>query len=57
MQPNARNRVARTVTAVTLGEVMAQVAIDIYGGNEPVAAIRRDSAASLGLAVGKAVVA
>ncbi len=54
---SARNQIEGTVTAVKLGEVMAQVTIDVGGGNELVAAITRDSVEKLGLAEGKRVVA
>jgi len=57
MELSTRNQIEGTVTAVKLGEVMAQVTIDIGGGNELVAAITRDSAEKLGLAEGKRVVA
>ncbi len=52
-----RNQIPGTVTAVRLGAVMAQVIIDIGGGNQLVSAITRDSAERLGLAEGSRVVA
>ena len=54
---SARNQISGTVKSVSLGGIMAEVVIDIGGGNEIVAAITRNSAEGLGLAEGKKVVA
>jgi len=54
MQLSARNQIAGTVKAVTLGGIMAEVVVDI-GGNEIVAAITRSSAERLKLAEGQTV--
>ena len=56
-QLSARNQIAGRVTAIRLGTVMAQVTIDIGGGNSLAAAITRDSAEALGLKEGDVVVA
>ena len=54
---SARNQLRGTVTDLVLGAVMAEVSVDIGGGNVVVAAITRASAESLGIEVGKEVVA
>jgi molybdopterin-binding protein len=54
MQISARNQLTGTVTSVTLGTVMAEVAVDV-AGQEIVSAITRTSAEQLGLAVGQEV--
>jgi molybdopterin-binding protein len=54
---SARNQLRGRVTAVELGAVMAEVTIDIGGGNQLVAAITRGSAEELGLKRGMDVVA
>jgi molybdopterin-binding protein len=51
---SARNQLPGTVKSVTLGEVMAEVVIQV-GGFEVVAAITRSSAEAMGLAVGDKV--
>ena len=51
MQISARNQLKGTVTSVTVGNVMAEVGVDV-GGQEIVAAITRASAESLDLAEG-----
>lgn len=56
MRTSARNQLSGTVTAVTLGAVMAEVSIDV-GGTTIVAAITKASAERLGLAEGSAVTA
>jgi molybdate transport system regulatory protein len=56
MQTSARNQLQGTVTAVSLGAVMAEVVLDV-GGASVVAAITKESAERLGLAVGKSVTA
>lgn len=56
MEISARNQLPGTVTRITLGTVMAEVALDI-AGHEVVAAITRSSAERLGLSVGDEVTA
>ena len=56
METSARNQLQGTVTSVTMGAVMAEVAVDV-GGAQVVAAITKESAERLGLAAGKAVTA
>ena len=56
METSARNQLRGTVTAVTLGSVMAEVVLDV-GGTKVVAAITKESAERLGLAEGKSVTA
>lgn len=56
MAISARNQLTATVKAVTLGNVMAEVVMDV-GGQEIVAAITKGSAESLGLKQGDAVTA
>jgi len=57
MQISARNQLRGTITAITLGTVMAQVNIDLGNGNEIVAAITVDSVERLGLEVGSEAIA
>jgi molybdopterin-binding protein len=54
MQISARNQLKGTVTSLTLGTVMAEVAVDV-GGQEIVSAITRASAEQLELAEGQEV--
>lgn len=54
MKISARNQLKGIVKATTLGNVMAEIAVDV-GGNEIVAAITRTSAESLDLKVGDEV--
>ncbi len=56
MELSARNSLAGTVKAVKLGEVMAEVIIQV-GENEIVAVITRSSAERLKLSVGDRVFA
>ncbi len=56
MQISARNQFRGKVTAVKLGNVMAEVQVQI-GGIDLVSAITRGSAEGLGLKVGDDVVA
>jgi molybdopterin-binding protein len=56
MELSARNQLKGTVKSVTLGEVMAEVVVDV-GGQEIASAITRTSAERLGLAEGDQVVA
>ena len=55
MKISARNRFAGTITQVKKGAVMAQVTIDIGGGNTVTSAIFVDSAEDLDLKVGDKV--
>jgi molybdopterin-binding protein len=57
MKMSARNRLAGTVKAVKKGAVMAQVTVDIGGGNTIASAIFVDSAEDLDLKVGDKVFA
>jgi molybdate transport system regulatory protein len=57
MRLSARNQIAGRITAVQAGAVMAEVTIDIGGGNSLVAAITRGSVDSLALKVGDQVTA
>lgn len=52
MELSARNQFSGTVKTVKLGNVMAEVVVDIGGGHEVVAAITRGSAERLSLAQG-----
>ena len=54
MQLSARNQFSGRVKEVKLGNIMAEVVVDI-GGHEVVAAITRGSAERLGLAQGSTV--
>jgi molybdopterin-binding protein len=54
---SARNQLRGRVTALELGTVMAEVTIDVGGGNEIVATITRTSAEALDLKRGTEVVA
>jgi molybdopterin-binding protein len=56
METSARNQLKGTVVSVSLGEVMAEVTVDVNGA-QVVAAITTESAERLGLAEGKPVVA
>jgi molybdate transport system regulatory protein len=55
MKLSTRNQLEGTVTAVSLGGIMAEVTVDI-GGQQIVAAITRGSAEELELAEGDAVI-
>jgi molybdopterin-binding protein len=57
MQLSARNQLRGRITAVSLGAVMAEVTVDIGGGNSLVSAITRASAESMDLREGMDVVA
>jgi molybdopterin-binding protein len=54
MRLSARNQLAGVVKSVTLGNVMAEVIVDV-AGNEVVAAITRGSVETLNLQPGNAV--
>jgi molybdopterin-binding protein len=56
MELSARNQLRGTVREVKLGEVMAEVVVDV-GGQEVVAAITRSSVERLGLKIGDSVLA
>jgi len=56
MEISARNQLPGTVTRVTLGSVMAEVAMDV-AGQEVVAAVTRSSVERLGLKEGDQVTA
>ncbi len=56
LQVSARNRLPGKVVSVRLGNVMAQIVLQV-GDNHVVAAITRDSAEELGLKEGDEVVA
>ena len=55
MKLSARNQFSGKVKAVKLGNVMAEVVVDIGGGHEIVSAITRESAERLALTQGSAV--
>jgi len=57
MQISARNQLPGRVTAVRMGNVMAEVSIDIGGGRVLTAAITRASAEDLHLKEGDTVTA
>jgi molybdopterin-binding protein len=57
MEISARNQLRGKITEVKLGTVMAEVTVDIGGGNTLVSSITRGSAESLGLREGAEVVA
>lgn len=56
MELSARDHLGGTITAITLGGVMAEVTID-SGGQTIVSAITRGSVERMGLALGQQVVA
>ena len=55
MRLSTRNQLAGTVTAVTTGEAMAVVKVQLDGGQPITAAITREAADDLGLAAGTKV--
>ncbi len=55
MRISARNQLPAIVRAVTEGQVMAEVVVEVDGGHEVVAAITAESARRLGLTPGKRV--
>ena len=55
MQLSARNQFPGRVTAIKLGGVMAEIAVDIGGGHEMVSVITRESAERLALREGDEV--
>jgi molybdopterin-binding protein len=54
MELSTRNQLKGTVKSVALGEIMAEVVVEV-GGEDIVAVITRGSAEQLGLAQGAAV--
>ena len=56
MEISARNNLKGTIKSVKLGNIMAEVVVDV-GGQEVVAAITRGSAERLGLTTGDQVTA
>lgn len=52
---SARNQIAATVTDIKLGGVMAEITVQIAGGQELVSVITRSSAERLGLQAGDQV--
>jgi molybdopterin-binding protein len=57
MRISARNQLAGTIVAVEQGAVMSTVTVRLAGGQEVVSAITKESALSLDLKEGDAVVA
>jgi len=57
MRTSARNQLAGTVSAITTGAVNDTVTVALAGGATIVAAITRESTATLGLGEGRAVIA
>lgn len=55
MKLSARNQFQGTVKTLKVGNVMAEVVVDIGGGHEVVSIITRGSAERLGLAQGSVV--
>jgi molybdopterin-binding protein len=54
---SARNQLKGTIVGIKLGEVMAEVTVDIGGGNRIVSAITRGSVEGLKLQEGQSVYA
>jgi molybdopterin-binding protein len=50
---SARNQLAGTVRSIDVGAVNTKVTIELAGGQQVVSVITKESAANLGLAVGK----
>jgi molybdate transport system regulatory protein len=57
MELSARNQIAGNITNIELGAVMAEVTLDIGGGQTLTSAITSHSVERLGLKVGDEVVA
>jgi molybdate transport system regulatory protein len=57
MRLSTRNQLTGTVTAVTTGEAMAVVKVQLDGGPEITSSITKEAADDLGLAVGSKVTA
>ncbi len=57
MKLSTRNQLVGTVTAITTGEAMAVVKIQLAGGPEITSSITKEAAEDLALAVGTSVTA
>jgi molybdopterin-binding protein len=57
MPLSVRNQFPGTVKEVKLGQVMAEIVVDVGGGNQFVSAITKDAAEDLALKVGDKVIA
>ena len=57
MELSARNQLKGKVKSVKLGEVMAEIVLELPSGEEIASAITRGSAESLGLKVGDPAIA
>ena len=57
MELSARNQLRGKVTGIVLGGVMAEVSIEISGGQEIVSAVTRASVERLGIKVGDDIIA
>jgi len=57
MEISARNQIGGKVTEVVIGDITAEVTIDIGGGQSVVSVITRSSVERLGIQVGDQVVA
>lgn len=55
MRISARNQITGTVQSVKTGDVMAEVVVQLKGGDQITSAITAESARRLGLAAGKTV--
>ena len=53
MKISARNQLAGTIRSIDVGAVNTKVTIELAGGQQVVSVITKESAANLGLAVGK----
>ncbi len=57
MELSSRNQLKATIRELKLGNIMAEVVMDLAGGQQVVAAITRGSVEHLGLKVGDEVTA
>ena len=57
MQLSARNQLRGRIASIKMGGIMAEVSIDIGGGNTLTSVITRTSAEAMGLDVGQEVTA
>ena len=55
MQMSARNQLQGTVKSVQTGNIMAEVVVDVGGGNELVSVITKSSVERLGIKQGEKV--
>ena len=55
MRLSIRNQLAGTVTAITSGEAMSVVKVELSGGQSITSAVTRESVEGLGIAVGSEV--